>query len=93
MSCSGYEPFHKTQRSPADPAIAVAEFLIFDDPFPLSIHHCLSECKRSLRAIGTEDGTSEAERKLESLVAWLAGQSIADLIRAGLWESKSPSGT
>ncbi len=87
MSCSGYEPFHKTQRSLADPAVAVAEFLIFDDLFPRSVHHCLTECKRSLRAIGTEDGVSEAERKLEALVGWLDGQTIADVISAGLHET------
>ena len=51
MSCSGYEPFHKKPLAvPIDPGTAVAEFLIFDDHFPRSVHHCLSsECRRCHR--------------------------------------------
>ena len=86
MSCSGYEPFHKTQRVIGDPAVAVAEFLIFDPLFPRSVYHCLTDCQRALRALGTE-ALSEAERKLGALVTWLDGQTIASVIHSGLHES------
>ena len=86
MSCSGYEPFHKTQRVIGDPAVAVAEFLIFDPLFPRSVYHCLTDCQRAMRALGTET-PSEAERKLGALVTWLDGQTIASVIYSGLHES------
>jgi len=91
MSCSGYEPFHKRPRAnQSDPAVAVAEFLILDDQFPRSVHHCLTACERSLAAISeTEVGSSasEADRKLGQLVRWLDARDIADLIHDGLHES------
>lgn len=90
MSCSGYEPFHKTPRpAPADPGTAVAEFLLFDPQFPRSIRRCLWECEgAATAAAGNPVGRAPtpAERKVAELVAWLDGRAIADVIRQGLHE-------
>ena len=88
MSCSGYEPFHKKPRAASDPAAAVVEFLMFDDQFPRSVHHCLSACKQALAAVAVPAGPpTEADRQLADLLAWLDGREIPDLIRDGLHES------
>ena len=90
MSCSGYEPFHKKmQATPIDPGTAVAEFLISEDAFPRSVHHCLTACRRSLDAIGRPAGieATDADRQLDDLLHWLDSRSIHDLISAGLHES------
>jgi uncharacterized alpha-E superfamily protein len=89
MSCSGYEPFHKKSLSSADPGTAVAEFLIYEDAFPRSIHHCLSSCRRSLDSIGRPVGldATEVDRRLDELLQWLDSREILDLIRGGLHES------
>lgn len=90
MSCSGYEPFHKAQRSAAiDPGIAVAEFLIYDDLFPRSIRRCLWECESAAAAAaGNPVGRdpTEAERTVTELIAWLDRRTIHDIIGDGLHE-------
>jgi uncharacterized alpha-E superfamily protein len=91
MSCSGYEPFHKRPRIlPHDPAVAVAEFLIFDDLFPRSIRRCLWECEAAAAAaagnlLGRQP--TDAERCLADLIHYLDDRAIADVIREGLHES------
>ena len=51
-SCSGYEPYHKTQAAVgADVGVSVAEFLIFDPLFPRSVLRCLRECREAAHAI------------------------------------------
>ncbi len=92
MSCSGYEPFHKKPRTGSDPASAVVEFLIFDDDFPRSVHHCLSQCLRYLRAIAARSPSgrrveTEADRQVAYLIEWLDNRAIPDLVAAGLHES------
>ncbi|QEL17907.1 alpha-E domain-containing protein [Limnoglobus roseus] len=91
MSCSGYEPFHKKPMAdPSDPGSAVAEFLIFDDDFPRSIHHCLTECRRCLADIaGTPNGEAHtpADRKISELVHWLDARDIKDVISFGLHQT------
>ena len=91
MSCSGYEPFHKKARTlPVDPGSAVAEFLIFDELFPRSIHRCLWECETAAAScagnlVGREP--TEAERTVAGLVEWLDQRNIQDVIREGLHET------
>ncbi len=89
-SCSGYEPFHKTMRSPADLGVAVADFLIFDEYFPRSVVRCLCECREAIHAISgrplAEPG-NDPERLLAELTGWLEGTTIAEVIRTGLHES------
>ena len=90
MSCSGYEPFHKTPRpNPIDPGAAVAEFLLFDQQFPRSVRRCLWECEAAVTAAAGNPvgrGPSPAERAVADLLSWLDRRSIGDLLRAGLHE-------
>ena len=91
MSCSGYEPFHKKPRvQPLDPAMAVAEFLIFDDLFPRSVRRCLWECEEAAAsAAGNRVGRelTDTESRIAELIAWLDARSIQDIIKNGLHES------
>jgi uncharacterized alpha-E superfamily protein len=90
MSCSGYEPFHKTVRTIANEhGLSVADFLIFDDQFPRSVHHCLTACRTSLNAIGRPVGvaSTDADEQLQALVSWLDSRDIRLLINTGLHES------
>jgi uncharacterized alpha-E superfamily protein len=91
LSCSGYEPYHKRARTlPVDPGAAVAEFLLFDELFPRSIHRCLWECETAAGACAGNlvgRNLTEAERAIASLVEWLEQRTIQDMIRVGLHES------
>ncbi|HEX4611714.1 MAG TPA: alpha-E domain-containing protein [Urbifossiella sp.] len=91
MSCSGYEPFHKKLRpAPLDPAVAVAEFLIFDEQFPRSIRRCVWECEgAAAAAAGNPLGRAPtpAETAVGDLLAWLDRRTITDVIRDGLHEA------
>lgn len=88
MSCSGYEPFHKKARNqPADPGMAVAEFLIFDDLFPRSILRCLRECQEACSVISGDPASAPktaADQRLAALVKWVESRSIADVVKEGL---------
>ncbi|MFO0801546.1 MAG: alpha-E domain-containing protein [Gemmataceae bacterium] len=91
MSCSGYEAYHKNVRTvPVDPATSIAEFLIFDELFPRSIHRCLWECETAAaQAAATPQGRdpTPAEKAIAGLVQWLDERTIQNLIGAGLHES------
>lgn len=89
-SCSGYEPFIKRARLPADVGAAVADFLILDAEFPRSVRYCLSRCLASARAISgrpTGQPDNEVESVLAGLIGWLEPGSGPALIRAGLHET------
>jgi uncharacterized alpha-E superfamily protein len=89
-SCSGYEPYHKKQRVPADPSTAVAEFLIYDPHFPRSVLYCLTECQRAAHAISERPlghGINPVEIALNDLIWWLRQSTIHDIVRAGLHET------
>jgi uncharacterized alpha-E superfamily protein len=90
MSCSGYESFHKTPRpSPIDPAVAVAEFLLYDEQFPRSVRRCVWECEgAAASAAGNPVGRPDtaAEKAIGELLEWLDARTIHDLIRDGLHE-------
>lgn len=88
-SCSGYEPYHKKQRTIADPGVAVAGFLILDPEFPRSIWCCLAECLAAARAIvGTStEPDSSVEASLTSLLDWLKERDAERIVREGLHES------
>jgi len=92
MSCSAYEPFHKTGWAMTETANAVVEFLMFDDHFPRSIHHCASSCSRSLKAIASYSPTdphriTEADTVAAELLNWLDSRSGKQVIADGLHES------
>jgi uncharacterized alpha-E superfamily protein len=89
-SCSGYEPYHKKVRGPADPGTAVVEFLIFDPQFPRSVQRCLSECQKAAFAISGRPPSrpeNDVERELDALLTWLSLIDISDVVRAGLHET------
>ncbi len=91
MSCSGYEPFHKTPRAGGlDAGLAVVEFLVYDPLFPRSVARCLQECWAAAAAISASPAGRPAtpvELTIADLQAWLAGRDIRTLVRAGLHES------
>lgn len=89
-SCSGYEPYHKQQMTPADVGVSVAEFLTFNPQFPRSVRYCLRECQAAAHAIsgrpmGQPD--NDVEKRLHELVDWVEQLSIDDVIRGGLHEA------
>jgi len=90
-SCSGYEPYQKKQqRVLAEPSIAVAEFLIFDEQFPRSAVHCLQECQKATRAISgqpPDEPGDEVVRAIEALLSWLRSRDIHAVVREGLHET------
>jgi uncharacterized alpha-E superfamily protein len=89
MSCSGYEPFHKMMRPPADMGIAVADFLIFEPQFPRSVCRCLVECQKADRAISGQPADArpnEVARLLAELIGALERADINTVIRTGLHE-------
>ena len=67
----------------------VAEFLIFSNSFPRSIHYCMVQVDELLRRILSETGTrarTEAARTSRRLLGDLQSHSIADVVKAGLHE-------
>jgi len=67
----------------------VAEFLIFSDSFPRSLHFCLAEVDAFLRRILGETGTrprSPATRASRRLLADLQSLTISDVLEQGLHE-------
>jgi uncharacterized alpha-E superfamily protein len=92
MSCSAYEPFHKNAWAMTETANAVVEFLMFDDDFPRSVHHCLSSCQRSLRAIAGYSSTNPihitpADEQVNTLLEWLDSRGVKQVMAEGLHES------
>ncbi len=88
MSCSGYEPFHKTARAGAlDTGLAVVEFLVFDPLFPRSVAFCLKECQWATGGIAGPGPRSAAQARLADLAGWLAGHDVHTLVAGGLHES------
>jgi uncharacterized alpha-E superfamily protein len=89
-SCSGYEQYHKQQRAPEDPAVAVADFLIFDPLFPRSVKRCLLESQKAAQAIsGRTIGQpgNDVENAIDSLADSLNQLDIFAIIKAGLHET------
>ncbi|MCR6656006.1 MAG: alpha-E domain-containing protein [Opitutus sp.] len=66
-----------------------AEFLIFSDTFPRSLHYCVAQVNDLLRRILGETGArprSEAARISRRLFADLESRSIPDVLKQGLHE-------
>ncbi len=66
-----------------------AEFLIFSDSFPRSIHYCIAQVDQFLRRILNETGSrprSAAARASHRLLADLQSLTITDVLKQGLHE-------
>ncbi|MBC7368891.1 MAG: alpha-E domain-containing protein, partial [Undibacterium sp.] len=80
-----------SRRAPGSPIPPwkPAEFLIFCDSFPRSLHYCAVQVEEFLRRILGETGArpkSDAARAARRLLADLQSLSIADVIDQGLHE-------
>lgn len=67
----------------------VAEFLIFSESFPRSLHYCVAQLDELLRRILAESGPrarSEAARASRRLLSSLQSSTIADVLKQGLHE-------
>lgn len=67
----------------------VAEFLIFSDSFPRSIHYCLEQVDELLRRILAETSTrarTEAARTSRRLLGSVQSFTIAEILKDGLHE-------
>ena len=67
----------------------VAEFLIFSDSFPRSVHFCMAQIDEFLRRILGESGTrprTEAARLSRRLLADLQSITIDEVLKDGLHE-------
>lgn len=87
-SASALEAYRRAHVSAILPWKA-AEFLIFSDSFPRSLHYCVAQIDDFLRRILNETGArpkSEAARAARRLLADLQSLSIAEIIDQGLHE-------
>ncbi len=87
-SASALEAYRRAHVSAILPWKA-AEFLIFSDSFPRSLHYCVVQVEELLRRILDETGArpkSDAARAARRLLADLQSLSIADVIDQGLHE-------
>lgn len=67
----------------------VAEFLIFSDSFPRSIHYCMAQVDDLLRRILAETGTrarTEAARTSRRLLSAMQSLTIEEVVKQGLHE-------
>ena len=84
-SCSATEPFLKRGR-PAN-GVEVAEFLLFEKPFPRSVLHCVDRAWNFLRRIlppARPDVRYESRALLEGLLKRLSSASIDTVLAAGI---------
>ncbi len=87
-SASALEAYRRAHVSAILPWKA-AEFLIFSDSFPRSLHYCVAQIDDFLRRILSETGArpkSDAARAARRLLADLQSLSIAEIIDQGLHE-------
>ena len=93
MSCSGYEPYHKTHvghEVGTEVGVSIADFLIYDPLFPRSVLRCLRECQEAAHAISgrpLNEFGNDVERSIREMIDWLVAQSIDDIVRGGLHEA------
>ena len=87
-SASALEAYRRAHVSAILPWKA-AEFLIFSDSFPRSLHYCVAQIDDFLRRILSETGArpkSDAARAARRLLADLQSLSITEIIDQGLHE-------
>lgn len=87
-SCSAFEAYHRIYISSVDP-LKVADFLIFNEYFPRSIHFCVREMDKNLHRIsGCHLGeySNQAEHGSGRLLSDLKYSTIEDAFSGGLHE-------
>jgi uncharacterized alpha-E superfamily protein len=87
-SAAGYHAYRRLHAASTTPA-RVAGFLLFNQAFPRSLHHCVREAERLLGDVKSRyslRGGNDAAEELDRLRAVLGTLTIDEILRAGLHE-------
>lgn len=87
-SCSAFEAYHRIYVASVDP-LKVADFLIFNEYFPRSIHFCVREMDKNLHRISgcpMDEYSNAAERASGRMLSDLKYNTITDAFNLGLHE-------
>ena len=87
-SAAGYHAYRRLHAARTTPA-RVAGFLLFNQAFPRSVHHCLREAGRLLGDVKSRyalRGGSDAAEELDRLRAVLGTLTIEEILSRGLHE-------
>lgn len=87
-SAAGYHAYRRLHAASTTPA-RVAGFLLFNQAFPRSLHHCVREAARLLGDVKSRyslRGGNDAAEELDRLRAVLGTLTIDEILRAGLHE-------
>jgi uncharacterized alpha-E superfamily protein len=87
-SAAGYHAYRRLHAASTTPA-RVAGFMLLNNAFPRSVHHCVREVGRLLGEVKSHHGLrngNDAAEELDRLQAVLATFDIAAILRSGLHE-------
>lgn len=87
-SAAGYHAYRRLHAAATTPA-RVAGFLLFNQAFPRSVHHCVREAGRLLGEVKSRyslRGGNDAAEELDRLRAVLGTLSISEILSQGLHE-------
>jgi uncharacterized alpha-E superfamily protein len=87
-SAAGYHAYRRLHAAHTTPA-RVAGFLMFNQAFPRSVHHCVREAGRLLSELKSRyslRGGNDAAEELDRLRAVLGTLTISEILSAGLHE-------
>ncbi len=87
-SAAGYHAYRRLHAASTTPA-RVAGFLLFNQAFPRSVHHCVRETGRLLGEVKSRyslRGGNDAAEELDRLRAVLATLTIREILSEGLHE-------
>jgi uncharacterized alpha-E superfamily protein len=87
-SVAGYHAYRRLHAASTTPA-RVAGFLLFNQAFPRSLHHCVREAARLLGDVKSRyslRGGNDAAEELDRLRAVLGTLTITEILREGLHE-------
>jgi uncharacterized alpha-E superfamily protein len=87
-SAAGYHAYRRLHAASTTPA-RVAGFMLLNNAFPRSVHHCVREVGRLLGEVKSHHGLrngNDAAEELDRLQAVLGTFDIAAILRSGLHE-------
>ena len=87
-SAAGYHAYRRLHAASTTPA-RVAGFMLLNNAFPRSVHHCVREVGRLLGEVKSHHGLrngNDAAEELDRLQAVLGTFEIAAILRSGLHE-------